>query len=554
MSRRLVLMFSSLILAAGALWDASRLTWLCDDAFISFRYADHFARGHGLVFNVGERVEGYTNFLWTVLLGLGSWAGLAPEALSGLLSLAAFAGLLGLLYRTSITLHRDLGRPQPWLSVGLAGIALHEHHRIWATSGLETTLFTLLVTGTVIAAVEARSDKHWLVVGALGALATLTRPEGALIYALAWASAAIGGGASARRGLAAALPGVLLVGPWVVWKLTFYGDLLPNTFYAKDAGEGQWAEGAAYVGLYLTTYLALLPALGALALWTLRRRAGSGVGWAGPRAPLLLAAVTCAWLLHVCRVGGDFMFARFLIPVTPLWLVALDRGIAALPTRTGVSIAAALLIGMGLSTPPSGLLEDAGVDGVVEERSWYPEAWRNEAARQGGVLRQVLADSDARIVYYGTQAMLMYYGDVAYALEGHVGLTDRDLARSGTLPGTRIGHGKKATLEYLRERQIDLVLDFRMQLPTPPLTRIELGEGVGGRLLIYRREVARELRARGARFVDFEAFLDEYVSNLDAMPDSKVSREYATFQSYWFDHNEDPERQAAFEQRLNRQR
>ena len=37
-----------------------------DDAFISFRYARNLAAGNGLVFNVGERVEGITNFLWTI--------------------------------------------------------------------------------------------------------------------------------------------------------------------------------------------------------------------------------------------------------------------------------------------------------------------------------------------------------------------------------------------------------------------------------------------------------------------------------------------------------
>src|SRR4051812_8768436 len=41
-----------------------------DDAYISFRYARNFAHGDGLVYNLGERVEGYTNFLWTVILGL----------------------------------------------------------------------------------------------------------------------------------------------------------------------------------------------------------------------------------------------------------------------------------------------------------------------------------------------------------------------------------------------------------------------------------------------------------------------------------------------------
>src|SRR5207247_899918 len=49
--------------------------WLVDDAFISFRYAQHLVDGYGLVFNPGERVEGYTNFLWTMIMAAVIWIG-----------------------------------------------------------------------------------------------------------------------------------------------------------------------------------------------------------------------------------------------------------------------------------------------------------------------------------------------------------------------------------------------------------------------------------------------------------------------------------------------
>ena len=44
-----------------------------DDAYISFRYARNLADGLGLVWNAGERVEGYTNFLWTLMLAPAAW-------------------------------------------------------------------------------------------------------------------------------------------------------------------------------------------------------------------------------------------------------------------------------------------------------------------------------------------------------------------------------------------------------------------------------------------------------------------------------------------------
>ncbi len=66
----------SIVVIAAIGW-AWHLRWIADDAFIAFRCARHWADGHGLVFNVGERVEGYTNFLWTALIALGMRVGIA---------------------------------------------------------------------------------------------------------------------------------------------------------------------------------------------------------------------------------------------------------------------------------------------------------------------------------------------------------------------------------------------------------------------------------------------------------------------------------------------
>ncbi len=61
-------------------WFSSTAWFLCDDAFISFRYVRNLLEGHGLVFNPGEHVEGYSNFLWVLELAgdmgiVGSGAG-----------------------------------------------------------------------------------------------------------------------------------------------------------------------------------------------------------------------------------------------------------------------------------------------------------------------------------------------------------------------------------------------------------------------------------------------------------------------------------------------
>src|SRR5262249_54931824 len=68
--------------------------FVTDDAFISFVYSRNLAQHGQLVFNLGERVEGYTNFLWTVLLAAAMRLGLPPELGSRILG--TLAGALGL--------------------------------------------------------------------------------------------------------------------------------------------------------------------------------------------------------------------------------------------------------------------------------------------------------------------------------------------------------------------------------------------------------------------------------------------------------------------------
>ena len=87
----------------GVLWVALALLGLClaghalhydyvvDDAFISFRYAQNFLQGHGLVYNPGERVEGYTNFLWVLLVALGMVAGADPAPPARFLTIASWS-------------------------------------------------------------------------------------------------------------------------------------------------------------------------------------------------------------------------------------------------------------------------------------------------------------------------------------------------------------------------------------------------------------------------------------------------------------------------------
>ena len=212
-----------------------------DDAFISYRYAANLAHGLGLVYNPGERVEGYSNFLWTLLMAAVVLLGGRPED---------WAPLLGALFAAA-TLVLVIWFAQRRGKYGaLAGLLLASSTcwATWATGGLETALFGGLVTLGVVGAMVAlerprKTRTHWLDASAIGmGLACVTRPDGLLVAACAWVAMIV---FTIRRRLRwgelvywTALAGLIVL-PHIAWRQSYYGRVLPNTYAVKPPGLSQ---------------------------------------------------------------------------------------------------------------------------------------------------------------------------------------------------------------------------------------------------------------------------------------------------------------------------
>lgn len=284
-----------------ALTGVAAYAWVCNDATISMRYAWNLAHGYGLVFNIGERVQGFTNPLWTLALGAGevlepTW----PWTLG--LGLACTAGVLGLLW--PLTRELLLGeRARAPLFLGLLAVLFGcQPFLAFSSSGLENSATHLLVLACLLAAVRERLN--WLLLFA--ALAVLNRLDTAplLLPLVAWQWWRAGEDWRSRlRASALGLTlGTSLLCAWFGFATLYYGYPLPNTWYAKsglDLGMGL---------TYLANFARLRPSsalvlLGA-PLLTLRR----------PSPPLLRAIAwgCAAQLAYVVLIGGDYMHGRFL--------------------------------------------------------------------------------------------------------------------------------------------------------------------------------------------------------------------------------------------------
>ena len=324
---------------------ASVSWFLTDDAFISFRYARNLLEGHGLVFNVGERVEGYSNFLWTLeLAAIWGVFGIRPEHAAPWLSVAFTVGTLAVLLwwalRTPALAYRRL---TAWMALGL--VCSSATFAVWTSGGgLETRQFTFFIVLAVVSLALYRRNRWGLLTASLSlAAAALTRPEGPLIAAICVAWYAVQSMADAGRlrpdwrSMAYLIaPCAIIIAAHFLFRYAYYGEWLPNTYYAKfvrpwyEMGFRYLGAAALATGLYL-----LLP----LAWVGLRQR------WRecrdGTFALVLLLLGVHAF--YVLRIGGDNFEYRPLDFYWPLLalpaatgMVQLGRWIASIKIRTFV--------------------------------------------------------------------------------------------------------------------------------------------------------------------------------------------------------------------------
>ncbi len=564
MPRRAVFWSLAAAAIAAAVAQTWALRWTCDDAFISFRYAQHFADGHGLVFNLDPDeapVEGYTNFAWTMWLALGVALGCTDRALetwSIVSGIAAHAGTVLLL--ASIAWRASGGRAL--VPVAACGYAALHHAASLAPAGLETALFALLVTALLRGCLALRCVRDAWLLGFLGVLAALTRPDGALPVAAA--GAFVAWDAWRRRAPALltgyAVPFALVFAPYLGWRRAFYGHWVPNTFYAKSGGDPMLGQGLAYLGGFFACYWALAVPAALLAMFLVRKPdllAGVSAYY-GRRPWLAIAAFVVPYLGFVAWVGGDFMFARFVLPVLPALLLAAD--FACLRWRAPwlqVALAAVLVLGGSV-----GRVEPPGLDdfraAVSDNRriSVQPLAGvpLTEIARNvGEYWQRLFAGLDVRLGIAGAHAMLAYYARVPVAVECASGLTDAYIAHLPIPRRGKPGHERPYPLYpgYLERRGVHFMCEtsfgdrdaWRMvQFPVPPL-------GMPVRLVTWDRELMAELARRdpGIVFTDFEAMLDAYIAALPGKTKEQVRADYAKFRAAWFDHADDPVRRRAFD-------
>ena len=327
-----------ILLGRSAVLSGERTWWLDDDAMISMRYARNLAQGTGLVWNAGERVEGYTNFLWTAYMAVVHLFPISAARTSLVIlltNLVFSAATIPYLAR----LVRMLGGTSLAVAAALVLYVFNKSMMVWNTTGVETALLAFLLMVTICRVIaEARAGAPRLLTYLLIAVMSLVRADAlvlaGLVYLLALALTP-----QRKRSISYTAIALTLPLAHLIFRIAYYGDLLPNTAYLKVANwDDRVTAGLRYVGDFIWQYVMLvaLAIIGALR-WPDRTLRG-----------LLGMIVVVAW--YVAFIGGDaFPNVRFFIPILPLLMALAVVSAERLIARP--NLCAAVLLMCVISTP-----------------------------------------------------------------------------------------------------------------------------------------------------------------------------------------------------------
>jgi len=467
----LALVFAGLVLLA---W---MNRFIQDDAFISFRYAYNLAHGHGLVWNAGERIEGYTNFLYTLIIALPIYFGRDPVLSSYLFGLIFFTITLIFTYLLAQSLFRS--KYAAVLTVILLGTNFT--FSSYATGGLETQLQACIFVACVYLLVRLidageGSALRLIALSVLLGAGVLTRLDSLLLVGIVLPVAlffSLKGNSNPaqklKKALCLLLPFAILVGSWLVWKVLYYGDILPNTFYVKAASGTSIERGLVYAYLFFHSYwLIPFPLFFFASIRKLVERAN--------RELLIPAVLVVLWILYMIKVGGDFMEFRFLVPILPLFFILMGWLIFVHMQRLELRIALVALVLFGsLHHAYSFPKEIRGIVNIPALHNYVKEdgGWE----RIGRVLGEAFNYDPAVTIATGAGGAIPYYSRLKTI--DMLGLADKWVARNGVEIGTRPGHQRAAPLSYLYERGVNIIIGHPQVLKdSTPF------EGVGDMLYI----------------------------------------------------------------------
>ena len=295
-----------------------------DDAYITFRYVSQFTAGNGIVYNIGERVEGYSNFLWLMLLSPFHKLGFDIVTTSKLF------GFIIAFFTLIITW--QFGKRFKYPLIAPLFLACSGPFIIWTMGGLETHLFAFLLVLAAYTFMQETDKQKGVLSAVWFSLLAMTRPEGIMFAGVAvlfrgWLLWQAKQRPSRQDWIRVGLI-TIIFGSFLLWRYSYYGEWLPNTYYAKSMGfhPRGFVEGAFYIYQILLRiggiFFVLIP-IGFALIDTKKDTA----------VPYLFLNIIAYFALMFLS-GGDWMpLLRFSVHILPLIYLLVAAGLTSISQR-----------------------------------------------------------------------------------------------------------------------------------------------------------------------------------------------------------------------------
>jgi len=285
-------------------------TWLSEDGFIFIKYIDNFVNLRGLVFNVGERVEGFTSPLWIFFLSL--IFKLAPLNINSVVILSSY--ILSLL--SVLIMLKNLKFSISYIPLGFYILFTNGAIIDFSTSGFETPLSIFLAIVLCILIKEYEVEQKPFSIGMIISLLVLNRPETTiiLIYFISYFLFLLLTVPKNKtlENLSAfgffLLPTIILLIPYEAFRIAYYSSVFPNTFYEKKAAYIYLSQGWLYILDFLRSYWISFFLIVLVLFRHVRYKF-----FLLSRKEIHILAVIFLLSAYVIFQGGDYMHGRSLI-------------------------------------------------------------------------------------------------------------------------------------------------------------------------------------------------------------------------------------------------
>ena len=424
---------------ASVVVNGERVFYLDDTQMVAMRYARNLVAGNGLVWNAGERVEGYTNPAWVLVMAAVHAAG-APDRVASL-AVKVVAWLLACaVLALAARLRQRIAARHDWADiVVMLVLVLHADVVYWAANGFETPLLTAVLLWLLLRVIDesASGGVRATTMLAAGALAVVRSDAHLLVAGVVIAALVL----SPHRAQTARVAALALIVPaaHVAARLAYYGDWMPNTYYLRMwAVPDLWLDGLRYVKRFGREHI-VIAVLALAAAASLR----------GDRRVWALFAVCGAAVAHGAAVGGDFLeHHRFIAPAVPLMGVLAVLTVEAWTRDRAALRGGALGLLIVTAAMSGGTLNRWPVDAM---RSWRGKPWQGAAIgcliRQQTSARTTVAASGGGALGYFSQRTMFDF----------TGRTDPMIARLPARPGADAA-ARKFDVERTLARKPDFVV------------------------------------------------------------------------------------------------